>query len=344
MNQTNLFNNLLVKVVLGIIFTVLIFLSVFALGCSFDKSADLVVYGNIYTAEDSNDSMAEAFAVKDGKYVYVGDKEGVKDYIKEGKTEVIDKSGEGMVMPGATEGHSHYFGVYGAGLQLPAYGKTYQEILDELKKQVATSNIKQFMTFGWKSSELSADVATGKNFADEIESIAPGIPVLILDNSGHAAVCNNTVLKKAGVLDNPQIRGAEVKLDKNGKPSGYVTDQGVGYLTDKAMDSALDADQTKKACEVAVDMLHEYGYTNALDAYINQFSESNFYTAIKDLDSAGQLNLNLATCYCLKSFDADQYKDKVNRVDELRNQYKSSHFNPGFIKLFVDGVVESGSG
>lgn len=29
--------------------------------------ADMVVFGNIYTAEDENDSMAEAFAVKDGK-------------------------------------------------------------------------------------------------------------------------------------------------------------------------------------------------------------------------------------------------------------------------------------
>ena len=41
-------------------------------GCSNKPSADLVVYGKIYTAEGNQ--IVEAFAVKDGKYVYVGDK------------------------------------------------------------------------------------------------------------------------------------------------------------------------------------------------------------------------------------------------------------------------------
>ena len=42
-------------------------------GCKGNSSADLVVYGKIFTAEGGQ--MAEAFAVKDGKYVYVGDKD-----------------------------------------------------------------------------------------------------------------------------------------------------------------------------------------------------------------------------------------------------------------------------
>ena len=148
MNQAKIFNNLLVKVVLGILFVALVLLSVFAVGCSFDKSADLVVYGNIYTAEDANDSMAEAFAVKDGKYVYVGDKEGVKEYIKEGKTEVIDKSAEGMVMPGATEGHSHYFGQSAIETCLPVSNCSYNEMIEALKAQVANNKTEKFFAFG----------------------------------------------------------------------------------------------------------------------------------------------------------------------------------------------------
>ena len=54
-----------------------------------EEWADLVVYGTIYTAEDENDSIAEAFAVKDGKYICVGNKEDVKQFIEEGKTEII---------------------------------------------------------------------------------------------------------------------------------------------------------------------------------------------------------------------------------------------------------------
>lgn len=165
-----------------------------------------------------------------------------------------------------------------------------------------------------------------------------------MDNSGHNAVCNNTALKKAGLIDNPTVRGGKIMLDKNGRPNGFVTDQAVGYVTDKAMDSALTEEQCKTASKSAVETLHQQGYTNALDAYINQFTESNFYKAINELDKSNELNLNLASCYTLKSFDAQQYKEKVDRVDDLRNQYKSKHYNPGYIKLFADGVTESGSG
>ena len=68
--------------------------------------ADLVVYGKIFTAEGNQ--IAEAFAVKDGKYIYVGDKTGAEAYVEAGKTEVVDYTGKGLVMPGCGNGHAHY--------------------------------------------------------------------------------------------------------------------------------------------------------------------------------------------------------------------------------------------
>ena len=57
-----------------------------------DKTiADLVVYGKIFTSEGNK--IVEAFAVKDGKYIYVGDKNGAEAFIEAGKTEVIDYTG-----------------------------------------------------------------------------------------------------------------------------------------------------------------------------------------------------------------------------------------------------------
>ena len=69
---------------------------------SVKTTADLVVYGKIFTSESNQ--IVEAFAVKDGKYVYVGDKAGAEAYIENGKTEVIDYSGKGLVMPGCGNG------------------------------------------------------------------------------------------------------------------------------------------------------------------------------------------------------------------------------------------------
>ena len=57
--------------------------------------ADLVVYGKIFTSESNQ--VVEAFAVKDGKYVYVGDKAGAEAYVEAGKTEVVDYTGMGQM-------------------------------------------------------------------------------------------------------------------------------------------------------------------------------------------------------------------------------------------------------
>ncbi len=72
-----------------------------------DKTAaDLVVYGKIFTSEGNR--IVEAFAVKDGKYVYVGDRKGAEAFVKKGRTEVLDHTGKGLVMPGCGNGHAHY--------------------------------------------------------------------------------------------------------------------------------------------------------------------------------------------------------------------------------------------
>lgn len=71
-----------------------------------EKAADLIVYGSIYTVEDDTPQV-EAFAVKDGKYIYVGDVNGAKAFLGE-KTVVIDRRGKGMVTPGFADSHSHY--------------------------------------------------------------------------------------------------------------------------------------------------------------------------------------------------------------------------------------------
>lgn len=54
--------------------------------------------GKIFTSEGN--LLVEAFAVKGGKYVYAGDKAGAETFIKKGRTQVVDYTGKGLVMPG----------------------------------------------------------------------------------------------------------------------------------------------------------------------------------------------------------------------------------------------------
>ena len=115
-------------------------------------SADLVVYGKIFTAE--NNQIVEAYAVKDGKYVYVGDKKGAEAWIEAGKTEVVDYTGKGLVMPSCGNGHAHY----SIGVALPivgtvAIGATPDKFLNELVpdavKKAREAKATGIFGFGW---------------------------------------------------------------------------------------------------------------------------------------------------------------------------------------------------
>ena len=98
--------------------------------------ADLVVYGRIFTAEKENDGLCEAFAVKDGKYIYVGDRIGAAAYIEEGVTRVIDNTGKGLIIPGCTEGHGHFIGIDALVRMMPGYFVgDYENLLELLREK-----------------------------------------------------------------------------------------------------------------------------------------------------------------------------------------------------------------
>ena len=332
------------KRIIGLVLVICLLASFFVSCKPNEKEADLVVYGTIYTAEKENEGIAEAFAVKDGKYIFVGSKEDAKKYVKDGKTEVIDKTNEGLIIPGCTEGHCHYVGQSGIDSLLPCSNCSYKEMIEVLKEQVKKEEIKQFVSFGFNAIEVAERKNAGENFTEEIEKIAPGVSVVLLDNSAHNAICSKTALEKAGFLENPELRGGKIYLDKNGQPTGYVSDQAVYYVLEKAIDKPLSDEKYREACVLSQNTLLRLGYTNVFDAYTNIYDPTSVNKTLKELDESGDLSINVATSYSIMSCDADNYKEKVDEVVKINEEYKSKHLNPGYIKLFADGVVESGTG
>lgn len=309
------------------------------------EAADLVVFGTIYTAEDADGGMAEAFAVKDGKYVYVGNAEGAKAYIKEGVTEVIDKTNQGLIIPGATEGHAHFLGIGEVAKFIPGTNKSYDELKDMIREMM-TSDTKptQISTMGWTPGSVEMQPADDKSYAWELEDLAPGIPIMLTDGSGHNAICNVTALKMAGLWDEKvDIRGGSMLYTKSGEPNGFVRDAGVVYVSTRVMKSVLTQDQYKQAVQNAVYTLHSRGYTNYADGYINSFcTDEGIFEAIKAVDDAGELTINLATNYGIRS--TDDYMAKIDYVAGLVDKYNSTHVNVANIKLFADGVTDVGTG
>ena len=306
---------------------------------------DLVVYGRTYTAEKANE-VCEAFVVKDKKFIYVGDKNTASKYIKEGVTKVINNS-DGLIIPSCTEAHAHFIGVDAMVRMLPGFYASYEEIIEIIKKDIDIFKERGFfLSFGVNYIELISRLGLNKNYAQELEDIATNIPVIILDNGGHQAICNITALKKAGVYDEKKnIRGGEILYTEDGIPNGIVSDEVVLYVLERAIDfSKVDQEVYRLACTNAINTLQERGFTNFYDAYINYLAGVEFYKYIKELDDKDKLNVNVTTTYCLRSYEANDYKRKIDFIREMGDKYATKHFNPYHMKMFADGVVETKTG
>ena len=191
--------------------------------------ADLVVYGKIFTSE--NGRIVEAFAVKDGKYVYVGDKKGAEAFIEAGKTEVIDYSGKGLVMPSCGNGHAHY----SMGIALPiigsvAIGKTPEEFLNEVvpaaAKKAKEAGAKSIFGFGWNYINFMENMPTRQ----QLDAICNDIPIYFADDEGHKGLANTLMLVNAGIMKadgtglkkDKDIRGGEIVMVADGTPTGFL--------------------------------------------------------------------------------------------------------------------------
>ena len=78
-----------------------------------------------------------------------------------------------------------------------------------------------------------------------------------------------------------------------------------------------------------------------LDGYSSYFFNDNFYKAAQQMDKAGDMHFVLGTTWELDSWmDVDKTLDKAAAT----KKYESEHIRTNWLKLFMDGTVESGTG
>ena len=314
---------------------------------SVKSSADLVVYGKIFTSESNK--VVEAFAVKDGKYVYVGDKEGAKAYVESGKTEVIDYSGKGLVMPGCGNGHSHYM----LGYALKSIGTMFdlqddtEKFLNKIKDAVQKARAEGATSIfgqGWRIQSLEANMPSRL----DLDAICNDIPMYMLDEECHKALANTILLKKAGIIKEDgtagktTLRGGEIVTDADGMPTGLLKEQAQTYVR-----SFLDNDNlyTLDIAKANLAEIEQYmlsvGYTMYHGGWGNYFVNTNYYQAAQELDKAGNLHFVLGLPYEIESWmDMDEALGRA--VDAKK--FASTRVIPRWIKLLFDGGVEAGTG
>lgn len=337
--------------------SVLIGLSIMTLGsCKKDEpqetntKADLVVYGKIYTSESAN--IVEAFAVKGGKYIYVGDSAGAEPYIERGKTEVINYRGKGLVMPSCGDGHAHYMlaqAIKSIGAMVTSETTPDQfltNIVPAAVERARAQGQSMIFGFGWNYHTFKDKMPTRQ----QLDAICSDIPIYFADDEAHKGLVNTLALVNAGIMGadgsvlkrDKDIRGGEIVMGSDGTPTGLLYEQAGTYVRSTLRNDDLYTTSVAYANigEIQAQLLSK-GYTMYVDGWSNYYFNDNFYRAAQQYDNSGEMHFVLGLSHEIESWMAPQ--EQLAKASNLK-RYATKRVKPQWVKLFIDGTVEGGTG
>jgi len=190
------------------------------------RSADLVVRNaKVYTVEASA-PRADAFAVRDGRFIAVGSNDAVAPLIGKG-TEVLDARGM-TIVPGFIDCHLHPEGetlLYEVLVGNPAEVEfvTIDSIVAKLRERAAKTPPGEWVQ-GFFYDDTKVKDGRLITRAD-LDRVSTDHPVAVYHRGGHTSFFNSKAFELAHVTrDTPNPFGGTFDRDSSGELSGRVTD------------------------------------------------------------------------------------------------------------------------
>jgi predicted amidohydrolase YtcJ len=185
----------------------------------------IVVNGGVYTV-DSLQPTAEAFAVKDGRFVAVGTTTDIRA-LAGANTETFDAQ-HMTIVPGFNDSHNHAPG--NELLYEVLVGNPYDvefvsiaSIIDKLRKRAATTPADTWVEGYFYDDTKSKDRRALT--VHDLDLVSKDLPVVVIHRGGHTAFYNSKAFKMAGVSNStPNPPGGTYDRDSSGELTGRVTD------------------------------------------------------------------------------------------------------------------------
>lgn len=291
-------------------------------GCSSRKKADLLIRNaHIYTA-DSSFSTADAFVVKDGKFLAVGSSSALSQQYDADSTADL---GGMPVYPGFYDPHAHFLGLGQVLDQADLVGaESYDEVIERLKVFYQKNPKALWLTGrGWDQNDWPTKTFPTK---EKLDAAFPNVPVALTRIDGHALLVNSKALRLAQITSGSKLAGGEVIL-QNGQPTGVLVDNAMQLIRrvlpqpDK-IDKARMLRAAEKVCV-------SYGLTTISDAGISP-DEINL---IDSLHKAGQLKIRDYAMISLGEPNLNYFLK--------RGPFQTDRLTVRSFKLYADGALGS---
>lgn len=295
-----------------------------AMTASADSAADVVIWGGpIYTADDTMPE-AEAVAIRDGKFIYVGSRAGAEAMVGNATT-VMSLDGAAL-FPGFTDAHAHMAGIGERELTLNLEGTPS---IDALKKTLVA----------W-AAEHDAPLLFGRGWIEthwpearfptrwDIDAVIPDVPVILTRADGHALVANSKALEMAGITGETEAPfGGDILKNALGEPTGMLIDAAmnlVSGLTPEQTDADLNQQLT-----VASEVYARYGWTGMH----NMSVPWSHVEALEMLTGTGDVKIRVYNS--IEPQDADRLFVGGKRAS------RDGRIVTRAIKLYMDGALGS---
>jgi predicted amidohydrolase YtcJ len=290
--------------------------------CHSRQQVDMILYnGRVYTV-DSAFSVAQAFAVSDGKIVAVGTDADIRGRYTAG---LEANAGANAVYPGFIDAHAHFV-EYGQSLfQAALFGSGgWGEVVQRVKLFAdAHPGQTWILGHGWDQNKFP-----GKAFPDNarLNQLFPSTPVVLVRVDGHALIANAKALELAHVHPGQTLTGGVIET-KNGRLTGILLDNAQKLVFSRipalsAADFALQLDSGQQRC-------FAQGLTTVTDPGLDRIDIER----IDSLQKAGMLKMRMYVMMSDKPDNLDYYLPK--------GPYKTDLLYVKGVKAYADGALGS---
>ena len=254
---------------------------------------DLIIVNAKVTTMDRQNPVAEAVAIRDGKFLAVGSEAEVRAAAPE--AEEIDAGGRRMI-PGLIDSHTHIIrGGLNYNMELRWDGvPSLAEAMRMLKEQVAKTPAPQWVRVvgGFTENQFAEKRLPT---LDELNAVAPDTPIFIL-HLYDRALLNAAALRVVGYTkDTPNPPGGEIQRDAKGNPTGLLLAQPnatILYAT-LAKGPKLDQDYALNSTRHFMRELNGLGVTSVIDAGGGFQNYPDDYEVIQKLHEDGEMTVRI---------------------------------------------------
>jgi len=299
-------------------------------------SADLILSGAKIFTSNKHQPWAEAVAVKNGHFIFVGDSAGVSKY-RSKDTLFIDLNGR-LVLPGLIDAHAHP-----GYIEVEQYGEISEtdeeKMLAAVGKYAEQHPDEEWLRLCCWPVDLYVHGSQGPD-KRKLDAVVPDRPVWFVSEWWHSGWLNSKALEVLGVDENttdPKPGVATYARDENGEATGWVREGAAWQHFAKQFPIEEGAHKIlhEENMLAALQLMSEAGITTLYDAGNFGF-EDVVYSFMAGLEKEGKLPLRYEATYQI--FTPERAALAIPEMKRYRKEYGGERLQFNTVKLFMDGI------